>query len=105
MSIINTITSNITVLVSHNVVCFEYFIPMNYGVNSKAYPISSCLSPGLHYTRFLLVLVVVLREIRCQDFFTLNRLLQKKIHFQSKTIFFKLLLFGYDFNFLCICIS
>ena len=41
MSIIITITSNITVLVSHSVICFGYFMPMSHGVNKKAPPIVS----------------------------------------------------------------
>ena len=35
-SIIITIISNITVIVSHNVTCFGYFMPMSNGVNRKA---------------------------------------------------------------------
>ena len=31
-----TIIQNITVLVSHNIICFGYFLPMNHGVNKKA---------------------------------------------------------------------
>ena len=38
VSIIITTISNITVLVSQNVICFEYFMPTSHGVNKKAPP-------------------------------------------------------------------
>ena len=39
VSIIITIISNYTVLVSYDVICFGYFIPMSYSVNKKVPPI------------------------------------------------------------------
>ena len=36
MSIIITITSNFTALVSRNVICFGYSMPMSHGVNKAA---------------------------------------------------------------------
>ena len=39
MSSIIVIISNITMLVSYNVICFEYFIPMRHCANKKAPPI------------------------------------------------------------------
>ena len=36
MSIIITITSNFTALVSRNVICFGYSLPMSHGVNKAA---------------------------------------------------------------------
>ena len=39
--IIISSSSNITVLVSHNGICFGYFMPMSHGVNKKAPPIHS----------------------------------------------------------------
>ena len=39
MPILITVISNITVFVQHNVICFEYFMPMSHGVNKKAPPI------------------------------------------------------------------
>ena len=48
-----TIISNITVLVSHNVICFGYFMPMSHGVNKEALPIvSPAPLPYLVFTRF-----------------------------------------------------
>ena len=35
MSIIITIVSNITVLVSHNIISFGFFMPISHGVNKK----------------------------------------------------------------------
>ena len=54
MSIIITIISNITVLGSHNAICFEHFMPMSPGVNKKAAPIVSNTPPPYQvYTRFV----------------------------------------------------
>ena len=36
-----TIISNITVLVSHNVICFGFFMPINHCVKMKAPPSQS----------------------------------------------------------------
>ena len=53
VSIITTIISNIIVLVSHNAICFGYFIPMNHAVSKKAPPIvSPTLLPYQAFTRF-----------------------------------------------------
>ena len=54
MSIINIIISNITVLVSHKVIYFGYFIPTSHGVNKKAPPIVSSTTPLPYHvlTRF-----------------------------------------------------
>ena len=54
MSIIITIASNITVLVSYNIILFRFFMPMSHGVKKKTFS-SACLhlhpptrfSPGL----------------------------------------------------------
>ena len=35
MSITITIVSNITVLVSHNIIFYGFFMPMSHGVNKK----------------------------------------------------------------------
>ena len=54
-SIIITIISNITVSVSHNVISFGCFMPINHGVNKKAPPVMSP-PPPLPYqlcTRFV----------------------------------------------------
>ena len=85
ISIIITIISNITVLVSRSVLCFGYFIPMNHGFNKKA-----CHPPPLSLTRF-----VVLPELLYRPIFPLIRLLQKIMHFQSKTVFFFQLITGW----------
>ena len=47
----------ITVLVSHNVIYLEYFMPMSHGVNKKAFaivsptPPTNRLSPGLLFSK------------------------------------------------------
>ena len=92
MSISVTIISNVTVLVSNNVICFEYFIPMSHGFNKKilsiVYPPLPPDPSPLPLRGFHQVLLVVLQEIIYQPSFALIRLLQKKtMHFQCKTIF------------------
>ena len=58
MSIIITIASNITVLVSQNIIIFRFFLLMSHGVNKKT---SSSAFPHLHpATRFSPGLFVVL---------------------------------------------
>ena len=53
VSIIITIISNATVWVSHNGICFGYFMPTSHGVNKKATPIfSPTLLPYQVFTRF-----------------------------------------------------
>ena len=91
-----------TVLVSHNVICFRYFMPMSHGVNKKAPTIVS-LHPspllGFHQCLF-----VVLQAVLYQPSFALIRLLQKKCIFKIKQIFsFNFLLVGFDFAVLRIC--
>ena len=49
MPIIITIISNITVLVSHNVICFGCFMPMSHVIYKKAPPTVS--PPPLPLTR------------------------------------------------------
>ena len=44
MSIIITIASNITVLMSHNIILFGFFMPVSHGVNKKT---PSSVSPHL----------------------------------------------------------
>ena len=51
MSIIITIVSNITVLVSQNIIFFGYFMPMSHSVNKKTPPSASPNLP-LSPTRF-----------------------------------------------------
>ena len=46
MSIIITIVSNITVLVSHSIIFFGFFMPMSDGVKKKT---PSSASPHLHH--------------------------------------------------------
>ena len=54
VSIIITIISNITVLVSYNVIYFGCFIPMSQGVNKKALPIAFPTHPlSQVFTRFV----------------------------------------------------
>ena len=47
VSLIITIVNNITVLVSHNVICSGYFMPMSHGVNKKAPQLSPLTFPSL----------------------------------------------------------
>ena len=44
--IIVVVIINTIVLVSHDIVCFGYFMPMGHGVNKKPPPIAS---PGLFF--------------------------------------------------------
>ena len=55
VSIVITIISSITVLVSQNVVCFGYFMPMTHGVNKKAPKVVSFHTSPLNqdFTRFV----------------------------------------------------
>ena len=51
VSIITTIINNITVSWSHNVTCFDYFMPMNQCISKKVPPIVSHRTspvPGFH---------------------------------------------------------
>ena len=53
VSIIITIISNITLLVSHNIIYFGYFMPTSHGTNKKAPPIVSPTPlPYQVFTRF-----------------------------------------------------
>ena len=92
MSIIITIIINITVLLPHNIICFEYFMPLSHDINNKVPPMSNCLPPGLHldFPGFF----VVLEEILYQPSFAMMKLLQKTIHFHNKTYFFFQLISG-----------
>ena len=54
VSIIITIISNTTVLVSLNVIGFEYFLPISHAVNKKSPPIVSPAPPHYQvFTRFV----------------------------------------------------
>ena len=110
MSISVTIISNVTVLVSNNVICFEYFIPMSHGFNKKilsiVYPPLPPDPSPLPLRGFHQVLLVVLQEIIYQPSFALIRLLQKKKRciFNVKQFFpFNILLV--DFAVFCIFVS
>ena len=46
VSIITTNVSNIAVLLSHNVTCLAYFMPMSHGINEKAATIVSHQPPS-----------------------------------------------------------
>ena len=78
-------------LVSRNVICFAYFMPMCHGCNKKPSQIVF-LPPPPPLTWFSPGLCVILQEIFYQPFFALMRLLHNLIHFQSKTdLFFQLI--------------
>ena len=61
VSIIIAIVSNITVLLSHNIICSGCFMRMSHGINKKASPIASPTTFLL--TRFSPSLFLVLQEI------------------------------------------
>ena len=73
-------------LVSHSVICFAYFIPINHGVNKKVPPV--VFPHSSPYTKLLPGLFVVLQETLYQPLIALIRLMTKIMHFQSKTNFF-----------------
>ena len=89
VSIITTNVSNIAVLLSHNVTCFPYFMPMSHGINEKTptivfhQPPSPPFWPG-----FNRVCSLFYKKYFINPYFALLRLLQKIMHFQSKTKFF-----------------
>ena len=90
VTIIITTISNITVLVSHSVTCFAYFMPMSHAFNKN-----NCLSPSpspplLSLTRFSPVLFVVSQEMLYQSFFFLiwsMRILQKNVFAKQNRFF------------------
>ena len=91
-----TIVSNITVLVSHNIIFFEFFMPMSHGVNKKTPSSVSPHIPGLFF---------VLREILYQAFVAVIRLFEKDNVFSRKIRFF---LLAYRWSVLillfCLCV-
>lgn len=109
VSLIIIIVSNITGLVSHNVIFVGYFMPMHYSVNKKAPPIlfpipfpqlgfhkaCCCLTRNYQPIFVAVIAVVVLVAV-----VALIKLLWKIIHFQSKTIYFFQL--ASRFRFCCI---
>ena len=98
-STIITSVGNIIVLVSQNITCFGYFMPMNHVVSKKA---ALIFSPPLSLTRISPGLFVVLQEMLYQISFALIKLLQKIMHFHSKKKnSFNLLLIAFEFAVLC----
>ena len=92
MSIVITIVSNIAVLVSHNIIFFEFFMHMSHGVNKKT---PSSASSHLHPpARFSPGLLVVLQEILYQPSFAE----------ENKIFPFSSLMVGFDFAVLFMCI-
>ena len=90
--IIITIISNITVLVSHNVICFGHFMSMSHGANKKAPTIIPPPNPPTPTQPLPFIRLVILQEIFYRSSFALIRLLRKIMHFQSKTnCFFQLI--------------
>ena len=76
MSIIITIINNITVLVSHSVICFGYFMCMSHDVSIRRLFQLSTPTPS-PLTKFSPGLSFVLQEIVYQTSSALIRLLQK----------------------------
>ena len=96
MSIIITIIGNNTVLVSHNLILFGFFMSMSHGVKKKRLlqvPPSRPLPPPPpppSPTSVLPGLFVVSQEILYQPSFAVIRLFAKDISFSKKTRFFLL---------------
>ena len=72
-----------TVLMSQNVICFRYFMPMSHGVNKKEVSTIVYLTPPSNqvFTGFVFCFT------RNNFLPWSNRLLQKLMHFQSETTF------------------
>ena len=81
MSIIITTSSNNTVLVSQNVICFDNFMPMSHDVNKKAPTIVFPLP--LPLARFSPDSFVVLQEILYQPFFCFDQIIVKNNAFSN----------------------
>ena len=100
-SIIITIINNITVPVSHNVLCFGCFMPISHGIKKKAPTVVSPPTTPPSYQIFI-------KFVCCFARITLStllllwsiRLLQKIMIFQVKAIFFFQLIVGL-FRFCC----
>ena len=97
-SVIITIVSNITVLVSHDIIFFGFIMPMSHGVNKKT---SSSVSPYLHLPYQVFTKFVVLQEMHYQISFAVIRLFAKDNAFSKKIRFFSFssFLVGFDFAF------
>ena len=107
VAIIITIFSNITTLLSDNVISFGYFMPMSYGINKKAPTSVSPPSPPFPQPSFHHICLLFYKKDLINLFLLWSsRLLQIIIHFQSKTNFsFNLLMVGFDFAVLYLCVS
>ena len=86
VSIIITIIRNITVLVSHNVICLEYFITMSHSIKRRLLQLSP--HPPPPYQIFTKFVSCFARNTLSTFFFAPIKLLKKIMHFQSKTVFF-----------------
>ena len=95
-------SSNIIVLVSYNVVYFEYFVPMSHGVKKKApWIVSPQPSPLPGFNQVCLLFYKILY----QPYLLWSNYCEDDA-FSNKTIFsFNLFLVGFDFAILCICVS
>ena len=101
VSIITTNVSNIAVLLSHNVTCFTYFMPMSHGINEKTPTIAFHQPPSPPFwPGFNRVCSLFYKKYFINPYFALLRLLQKITHFQSKTNFLFQLIAG-QFWFCC----
>ena len=89
MSIIITIIGNNTVLVSHNLILFWFFMSMSHGVKKKRL-LQVSPSSSIPPTSVLPGLFVVLQEILYQPSFAVIRLFAKDISFSKKIRFFLL---------------
>ena len=91
-----------TVPVSHNVLCFGYFIPISHGIKKKT---STVVSPPTTHPSYqiFIKLVCCFARITLSTLFLLwsIRLLQKIMIFQIKAIFFFQLIAGL-FRFCCL---
>ena len=105
MSIIITIIGNNTVLVSHNLILFWFFMSMSHGVKKKRLlqvSPSSSIPPYQCFTRF----ICCFTRNTLSTFFCCDQVIcERYFIFKENKIFpFSLLLVGFDFAVLLICV-
>ena len=83
VSIIITIVSDITVLVSHNVILFGYIMPMSYGINKKTAPSDSCNLPPSYQVFMRYVCCFTINTL--STFFCSDQIITKYNAFSIKT--------------------
>ena len=105
VSIIITIIINITVLVSHNVICFGCFMRKSHSANRNVPPVVSPLHPS-PLKGFQKVCLLFYKQYFINIFSLWSDYCKKLCIFKVKQIFsFKLLLVSLHFAVLVICVS